>query len=57
MIFLLMKKLQVLVYKEYFVLKPLHLLYYTVDETNNDEYNDPPDIDTVSGMYLCFMYK
>ena len=56
-----MKKSQVLVYKEYFV-KNLYifvvLLYYTVDKTNNDEYNDdPPDIDTESGMYLYFMYK
>ena len=33
------------------------LLYYTVDEANNDEYNDdPPDIKTVSGIYLYFMY-
>ena len=33
------------------------LFYYTVDVTNNNEYNDdPPDIETVSSMYLYFMY-
>ena len=27
-----------------------------MDETNNDEYNDnPPDIETVSGMYLYIL--
>ena len=32
------------------------LLYYTVDETNNNEYNDnPSDIETVSGMYLYIL--
>ena len=61
---LILKQSQVLlVCKEDFVLNYyiclcFVLLYYTVDETNNDEYNgDPPDIETVSGMYLYFMYN
>ena len=57
---LILKQSQVLVCKEDFVLNYCICLCFVllVDETNNDEYNDdPPDIETVSSMYLYFMYN